>query len=1196
MLILRFIAVLFLLVQTQGQNTGNLPQIWNTISHEVAVGSFSSGFNAADGVIYIYPETGAFYAYSTVFQSWALLNPISGMIPSQVNFQGAYIESSKIEYLYFYGAEQYRSTALYRLSIGNGAWNQIEETGDFTLEPLGGAGCIGINFWNGTQQDQASLLVFPEFLVFNTETNQWDQLQSLKNAVPDCGSDSLEVIWVSAVDEFQGENVTWIFALSACPNNDNIEFFFQQFDLELGTVKNISLPELYATISWVSLVRPINTETTSFTMLTNGFYDNSNSHAIYTYDYANDTWTDQKVFYPSGMTISTVDQIDSSIAAFDSTGAIIWLFHASKYLNDTVATYQLAPNSSQWESPTEREIPSARLMAASCLYNGEIYYSGGMVPGSGAFNGTVDLWKYNTDFGVWTELTSDMSGDIPSARYRSGFTLSGNYFFIWGGYDGEGMDDGCLNDMYRLNMNTLEWTLLEPQGEDPALLGDVCTPILTNHLGTLLLAGGCVSCNVTDVFSLFGYNILSNTWTNYGCSTCSGWNDAPPPSLRFFSGDVAGYGPSTSVYIYGGTNTETGQLQRIMYKYHLASNVWQVVQPSSNALIGPPSLWGATLVSSGVFLILYGGIISSTVTSLGTTNMFLFNIQTGTWSAVISDKAPMKTGYASVVALPQYSGVAIFGGMNSSDVMIPIEVFYWTRCPDGTSVSEESSTCTSCSPGEYNSHLQNGCQICPSGLYEPYYGSWSCSGICSAGFYGAFSGATNASVCVPCPRGSAMNPLYDAENTIAACLLCPNGTYNNASGSTSCLPCPININATCPVGSILPSSFHTITPTSFHLEFPPVGPKYLLLSLFGASAFIFVVLAIITYVPFSRIESKRTALKSFFRKIDRYPQLLAKLSPKYPTRIKVFTPLGGILGVGVNLFVAGWIGLTLANYFMYNIEVQNVLLPQIPNNIMNKTATLSVFGVGLSGQCVLNNTNTCHPNMQVSVVIPYQSLTCSVMDGTSCNVTAVFVLADIVNSLFSLTYSDATTGFGYSQGWTWKLTIEGNNDTTERKFISTTNGRSIHSPSEASVFSGKLTSYDSVYLTPFQFQSEVSDNEDFLAVMLNTSSFPQRGSLQSADTLYETNSNKAKFALRITLNGYTQFVSETNISSLYELFVGIFSVFGSVGIVAAFKDYFNNGYSLVKRRRKKRKANKNNSSMRPLLAPSGEEEAPSNYM
>jgi len=131
-------------------------------------------------------------------------------------------------------------------------------------------------------------------------------------------------------------------------------------------------------------------------------------------------------------------------------------------------------------------------------------------------------------------------------------------------------------------------------------------------------------------------------------------------------------------------------------------------------------------------------------------------------------------------------------------------------CPAGTYKSGSpacswgstcSYQCTPCGAGYYSSAGSSSCSSCSAGEYQPNSGMSNCID-CAVGSYSAISGAT---YCVACPAGH-----YRQFQGSDHCSSCPVGMYQSLQGQTTCVNCPLGTFASgygtqqctvCPIGT-----------------------------------------------------------------------------------------------------------------------------------------------------------------------------------------------------------------------------------------------------------------------------------------------------------------------------------------------------------------------------------------------------------
>lgn len=65
---------------------------------------------------------------------------------------------------------------------------------------------------------------------------------------------------------------------------------------------------------------------------------------------------------------------------------------------------------------------------------------------------------------IWNWIKLDCKGEIPKGRNSHTAVVSKNHLYIFGGAS----LDGCLNDLYRLNLDTCMWEKIKAKGDLPS--------------------------------------------------------------------------------------------------------------------------------------------------------------------------------------------------------------------------------------------------------------------------------------------------------------------------------------------------------------------------------------------------------------------------------------------------------------------------------------------------------------------------------------------------------------------------------------------------------------------------------------------------------------------------------------------------------------------------------------------------------
>jgi N-acetylneuraminic acid mutarotase len=164
---------------------------------------------------------------------------------------------------------------------------------------------------------------------------------------------------------------------------------------------------------------------------------------------------------------------------------------------------------------------------------GNLWLFGGNGAGAGVNNGLLnDLWKYNTGTGQWTWISGDSIGNVygvygtkglPNAANKPGsrnfgltwIDASGNLWLFGGFGYGASISYGELNDLWKYNINTGQWTWVN--GDNSAKnFGTYGTKSIANAFNT----PGSRNGNISWIDSLgnqwlFGGNGYASTTSGY---------------------------------------------------------------------------------------------------------------------------------------------------------------------------------------------------------------------------------------------------------------------------------------------------------------------------------------------------------------------------------------------------------------------------------------------------------------------------------------------------------------------------------------------------------------------------------------------------------------------------------------------------------------------------------------------------------
>jgi N-acetylneuraminic acid mutarotase len=334
--------------------------------------------------------------------------------------------------------------------------------------------------------------------------------------------------------------------------------------------------------------------------------------------------------------------------------------------------------------PSTANVPRGRHDAANWKdKNGNLWLFGGQGL-TAIYNGINlnDLWKYNPSTNEWTWIRGTITDDDALANYgtkgvpsssntpggrEEGLTWidqAGN-FWLFGGYGISSNSLGYLNDLWKYNPSTNQWTWVSgdntannngyyetlgvaSSNNKPASRRSATSWIDLN--GNLWLFGGYGNNSGDD---LWKYNPITNQWTCFQeySNTISpkyrrgaaGWTDQAGKLWLF-----GGYGPTNS-------NTNAYGYVNELWKYDPSINQWSLIGGSTNVnVIGQYGTQGAASSSNwpgsrgsslalkddnGKFWLWGGYGHASSIQSSGQLNdLWRYDPSTGQWTWMKGDK------------------------------------------------------------------------------------------------------------------------------------------------------------------------------------------------------------------------------------------------------------------------------------------------------------------------------------------------------------------------------------------------------------------------------------------------------------------------------------------------------------------------------------------------------------------------------
>ncbi len=234
----------------------------------------------------------------------------------------------------------------------------------------------------------------------------------------------------------------------------------------------------------------------------------------------------------------------------------------------------------------------------------------------GGTNGTTrfaDTWSLDPTPMTWTALST--SGSAPSARsnHVAVFDAAGNRLIVFGGFNGTSV----LNDLYSLDLGTLQWTALSPSGTLPEARQGALAVYDPVHRALVLFGGaGSTTPYLADAWSL---DLATLAWA----PIVTPESGASAPAGRV---DCAGdLDPVRLQLLVVGGRTGAGTYASDAWTLSLHNHHW--TQVSNTAAIARANAGGVVTRLDDRFLLINGesgaGILS---------DAWLFDLAAHTWS------------------------------------------------------------------------------------------------------------------------------------------------------------------------------------------------------------------------------------------------------------------------------------------------------------------------------------------------------------------------------------------------------------------------------------------------------------------------------------------------------------------------------------------------------------------------------------
>ena len=337
--------------------------------------------------------------------------------------------------------------------------------------------------------------------------------------------------------------------------------------------------------------------------------------------------------------------------------------------------------------------------------SGNQFFFGGYGYSYNAGTSLNDMWKYNPSTSEWTYLNGDSVGNVFGVYGTKGTAAAANKpgtrqtgasckdaagnFYIFGGVGAASSgSNGYLNDLWRYNPTTNQWTWLSGDNVTNSIgvygtkgtanaankpgAKNGCT-MWADGSGNLWVFGGNGYASVANAQGytndLWRYNISSGQWTwmsgdnvvnskaVYGTKGTA--NAANKPGSRY---DFVGWQDAGNLYIFGGSGYNASSFidMNDLWRYNISSGQWTWLTGEStgssygvygtkgiaNAANKPGCRAGAFYCSNAnnTVFYLFGGR-GNAASSGGTTNdLWSYTVSSGQWTWIGGDNTANNTG------------------------------------------------------------------------------------------------------------------------------------------------------------------------------------------------------------------------------------------------------------------------------------------------------------------------------------------------------------------------------------------------------------------------------------------------------------------------------------------------------------------------------------------------------------------------
>lgn len=220
--------------------------------------------------------------------------------------------------------------------------------------------------------------------------------------------------------------------------------------------------------------------------------------------------------------------------------------------------------------------------------------------------------KNNTWMQVTVDSTPEAK--MPQGRYFHGADIqhSKQNLFIYGGLAGMSKNyndssETTLNDFWKFSLNNQRWQEVEPSTgvKPPRLAGHTLTLVKDNDHDVLLLIGGFSPQNGLSHL-VYKFNLTTAEWTIL--------NSRGSPPIGIYGHSAVYHSSSQAIYVYGGfvyLDNDRTRMSNKLFVYHYNQNLWSEMPPFNELNRLEENLPRARFLHSAIstekYMVIYGG-------------------------------------------------------------------------------------------------------------------------------------------------------------------------------------------------------------------------------------------------------------------------------------------------------------------------------------------------------------------------------------------------------------------------------------------------------------------------------------------------------------------------------------------------------------------------------------------------------------